>query len=345
MTSISWARKLVLIFFPAIVGIPMAWAQMPSHVPVPKDNPQSAAKIELGKQLYFDPRVSSTGTVSCNSCHNVLGNGTDNRPVSMGVHGKLGSRNAPTVFNAAFRSVQFWDGRAPSLEEQAKGPPTNPVEMGMPSAEVIAARIKAIPGYQREFAEVFGGPQPVTFDNIAKAIASFERTLITSPSPYDRFMQGDKSALAPAAERGLKLAQSVGCTTCHSGPMFSGPEMPMGSGDYMQFPLNSDNEYVKKYNLTADLGRYEATHQDSDKHMFVVQSLRNVEVTAPYFHNGSVKNLDEAVRVMAKAQLNQTLTEAQVQDLVAFLDSLTGGFPQIAMPRLPETPNTTPLGM
>jgi cytochrome c peroxidase len=345
MKTISWIRNLALIFFPAIVGIPMAWAQMPSHVPIPKDNPQTAAKIELGKQLYFDPRVSSTGTVSCNSCHNLLGNGTDNRPVSMGVHGKTGDRNAPTVFNAAFRSVQFWDGRAASLEEQAKGPPTNPVEMGMPNAEVIVARIGAIPGYRQQFEEVFGGAEPVTMDHIAQAIAAFERTLITSPSPYDRFMKGDKSALTPAAERGLKLAESAGCTSCHSGPMFSGPAMPMGSGYYMKFPLNSDNEYVKKHALMADTGRKEVTHQDADQHMFVVQSLRNVEVTAPYFHNGSVKSLDEAVRVMAKAQLNRTLTDGQVRDLVAFLDSLTGGFPHITMPRLPETPNTTPLGM
>jgi cytochrome c peroxidase len=344
MSSISWTQKLVLIFFPAFVGFPALWAQMPSHVPIPQDNPQTAAKVELGKQLYFDPRVSSTGTVSCNSCHNVLSNGTDNRPVSMGVHGKLGDRNAPTVFNAAFRSVQFWDGRAASLEDQAKGPPTNPVEMGMPNAEMIAARISAIPGYRRQFEKVFGGAEPVTMDHIAQAIASFERTLITSPSPYDRFLKGDKSALSPAAQRGLKLAQSAGCTSCHSGPMFSGPEMPMGQGFYMQFPLNTDNEYVKKYNLTADLGREQTTHKDADKHMFVVQSLRNVEVTAPYFHNGSVNNLDEAVRVMAKTQLNKELTDAQAHDLVAFLDSLTGGFPQITMPRLPETPNTTPLG-
>ena len=345
MRSISWVRILALIFFPVIAGFPALWAQMPSHVPIPADNPQTVAKVELGKQLYFDPRVSSTGTVSCNSCHSVLSNGTDNRPVSMGVHGKTGTRNAPTVFNAAFRSVHFWDGRAASLEEQAKGPPTNPVEMGMPNAEMIAKRIGAIPGYREEFAKVFGGAEPVTMDHIAQAIASFERTLITSASPYDRFMKGDKKALSPAAERGLKLAASLGCTTCHSGPMFSGPKLPMGQGYYMQFPLHSDNEYVKQYNLTADLGRYEATKQDADKHKFVVQSLHNVEVTAPFFHNGSVKSLHEAVRVMAKTQLNQDLTESQVQDLVAFLDSLTGRFPQITMPRLPETPNTTPLGM
>ncbi len=344
MKSLSRIRNLALMTLLA-TGIPVLWAQMPSHAPIPANNPQTAAKIELGKQLYFDPRVSSTGTVSCNSCHNVFSNGTDNRPVSMGVHGKLGSRNSPTVFNAAFRSVQFWDGRAASLEDQAKGPVTNPVEMGMPNAKVIVGRIGAIAGYRAEFEKVFGGADPVTMDHIAQAIASFERTLITSASPYDRYMKGDKSAMSPAAVRGMKLAESAGCMSCHSGPMFSGPKMPMGQGFYMRFPMNTDNKYVKEHDLLADKGRYEVTHQEADMHMYVVPSLRNVEVTAPYFHNGSVKNLGEAVRVMAEVQLNKTLTDGQVQDLVAFLDSLTGGFPHVTAPRLPETPNTTPLGM
>jgi cytochrome c peroxidase len=341
MVNVSLWKKLVLACFPLVAASTLLWAQIPSHVPVPKNNPQTAAKVELGKQLYFDPRISITGTVSCNSCHNIMANGTDNRPVSAGAHGKLGDRNAPTVFNAAFHSVQFWDGRAASLEEQAKGPPTNPIEMGMPSGEAIVERIRSIPGYRQQFAEVFGGSQPVTFDHIAQAIASFERTLITPGSAYDRYVAGDKSALSPAAHRGLILMNSVGCAGCHSGPQFNGPEQPMGTGFYMKFPLNPDNAYVKKYNLIADAGRYEATHQDVDRHMFVVPSLRNVEVTAPYFHNGSVKSLDEAVRAMAETQLATTLADGQVHDLVAFLDSLTGKFPQITLPRLPETPNST----
>ena len=343
MVNVSRWSILVLVCWTLIASTPLLWAQMPSHVPVPNDNPQTAAKVELGKKLYFDPRVSITGTISCNSCHNLMSNGTDNRPVSAGAHGKLGDRNAPTVFNAAFRSAQFWDGRAASLEEQAKGPPTNPIEMGMPSGEAIVERIGAIPGYRQAFAEAFGGSQPVTFDHIAEAIASFERTLITPGSPYDRYMEGDKTALSPAAQRGLKLVESEGCTSCHSGPMFNGPGQPMGTGFYMKFPLNADTAYAKQYNLTADLGRYQVTHQDADQHMFVVPSLRNVEVTAPYFHNGSVRNLDEAVRVMAKAQLNKTLSGNRVQDIVVFLDSLTGEFPHITMPRLPETPNTSML--
>ena len=213
--------------------------------------------------------------------------------------------------------------------------------MGMPSGEAVVGRIRAIPGYQQEFEKIFGGSQPVTFEHIAQAIASFERTLITPGSAYDRFMAGDKSALSPAAHRGLKLMESVGCISCHSGTQFNGPEQPMGTGFYMKFPLLPDSVYVKKYSLIADSGRFEATHQDADRHMYVVQSLRNVEVTAPYFHNGSVRTLDEAVRVMARLQLNKTLTGGQVQDIVAFLDSLTGTFPQITLPRLPETPNST----
>lgn len=343
MCRVSLWKKLGLVCVPLIAMSGLLWAQMPSHVPIPRDNLQTPAKIELGKQLFFDPRISVTGAVSCNSCHNIMANGTDNRPVSVGAHGKLGDRNAPTVFNAAFRTVQFWDGRAPSLEEQAKGPETNPVEMGMPSGEAIAKRLRAIPGYRHEFARVFGGSQPITFDHIAQAIASFERTLITPNSAYDRYLQGDKTALSPQARRGLKLMESIGCRSCHSGPMFSGPKQPMGTGFFMEFPLNTDNSYVEKYHLMADTGRFQVTHQEADLHMFVVPSLRNVEVTAPYFHNGSVPDLDEAVMVMAKTQLNKTLTDTQVKDIVAFLDSLTGEFPQITMPRLPETPNTTVL--
>jgi cytochrome c peroxidase len=341
MIGVSFWKKLGLVCALLIASPALLWAQVPSHVPVPKDNPQTAAKAELGKQLYFEPRISVTGTVSCNSCHNIMSNGTDSRPVSAGAHGKLGERNAPTVFNAAFRSVQFWDGRAASLEEQAKGPQTNPLEMGMPSGEAVVERIRSIPGYRQQFEKVFGGSQSVTFEHIAQAIATFERTLVTPGSPYDRFMAGNKNALTPAAKRGLKLMSTLGCASCHAGPHFNGPAQPMGTGFFMKFPLNPDNTYVEKYNLIADAGRSAVTHQESDRQMFVVQSLLNVEVTAPYFHNGSVKSLDEAVRVMAQTQMDKTLNGSQVQDIVAFLDSLTGEFPQITLPRLPETPNTT----
>ncbi len=327
-----WTGALAALW----AGAAAAMEPLPERPPVPADNPMSEAKVALGKQLFFDPRLSVDGTVSCNSCHNVMASGTDNRPVSVGVKGQHGGRNAPTVWNAAFLSVQFWDGRAASLEEQAKGPILNPVEMGMPSEEAVIERLKRIPGYVEQFERVFG-KGGLTYDNVAKAIAAYERTLLTPNSPVDRYLKGDKQALSPAAVRGMKLVQEVGCTACHFGPNFAGPPLPEGKGFFQKFPTYTDNEYVKKYDLMADLGRYEVTKDPADKHLWRVQTWRNVALTAPYFHNGKVKTLDEAVRVMAKTQLNKDLTEEQVRDIVAFLEGLTGEFPKQELPRLPET--------
>jgi cytochrome c peroxidase len=314
------------------------WQALPEQAPAPADNPTTPEKVELGRLLYFDPRFSMTGTVSCNSCHNLMLGGDDNRPVSMGVHGKMGGRSAPTVWNAAFASSQFWDGRAATLEDQAKGPVANPVEMGMPDVENAMDRVRAIPGYKPYFVKAFGGDNPLTVDNAAKAVAAFERTMITPNSPYDRFVKGDKSALSEQQQRGMQLFADTGCVSCHSGPAFNGPAMQAGTGFFMKFPTFADNEYVKKYELTRDKGRFDVTHDKADMHLFKVPTLRNVALTAPYFHNGSVKTLDEAVRVMAKTQLNKDLDDAQVGDLVAFLDGLTGEFPQQPLPRLPATP-------
>ncbi len=321
-------------------GSVMAFEPLPANPPVPADNPMSAAKIELGKQLYFDPRLSVDGTVSCNSCHNVMASGTDNRPVSVGVDAQKGGRSAPTVWNAAFLSAQFWDGRAATLEDQAKGPILNPIEMGMPSEKAAVDRIKAIPGYVQQFKAVFGGKDPVTYDNIAKAIATYERTLITPNSDFDKYMRGDKSALSAAAVRGMKTADKMGCTSCHMGPNFAGPELPVGQGFYQKFPTYG-SKYDKQYSLKDDKGRYEVTKDKSDMHMWRVPTWRNVAVTAPYFHNGSVATLDEAVRVMAKTQLNKSVSDKEVADIVAFLNSLTGEYPVQTMPTLPETANMT----
>ncbi len=318
-----------------------AMEALPGTPPVPADNPMSAAKIELGKQLFFDPRLSVDGTISCNSCHNVMAGGTDNRDFSVGVGGQKGGRSAPTVWNSAFLSVQFWDGRAASLEDQAKGPILAGVEMGMPNEKAAVDRIKAIPGYVQSFKAVFGGNDPVTYDNIAKAIATYERTLVTINSPFDRYMRGDKTAMSAAAIKGMKKVESVGCTSCHNGVNFAGPEMPVGTGFYQKFPTFPGSKYDKKYNLMADKGRYNVTKDNDDKHMWRVPTWRNVALTAPYFHNGSVKTLDEAVRVMAKTQLNKTLSDSDVNDIVAFLNSLTGEFPAQTMPRLPDYVNAT----
>lgn len=317
---------------------------LPAQPPVPKDNPMTPAKIELGKQLFLDPRLSVDGTVSCNSCHNVMSSGTDNRSVSVGVSGQKGGRSAPTVWNAAFLTAQFWDGRAASLEEQAKGPILNPIEMGMPNPDLAVTRLKAIPGYQKQFAEVFGGSDPITYDNIAKAIATYERTLITPDSAFDRYMGGDKKALSEAAQRGMKLVDEVGCTSCHTGPVFAGPStVAMGQGFFQKFPTYAGSKYDAAYGLLLDEGRATTTKKIEDKNMWRVPTWRNVALTAPYFHNGSVKTLDEAVRVMAKTQLNKELKDEQVKDIVAFLDSLTGKFPAQTLPMLPDLPNDSVL--
>lgn len=320
-----------------------AFEALPKNVPTPADNPTTAAKVELGKQLYFDPRLSSDGTISCNSCHNIMASGTDNRATSVGVDGQRGGRNAPTVWNAAYLSAQFWDGRANTLEDQAKGPPLNPIEMGMPSEAAVAERLNAIPGYVDQFNSVFGGKDAVSFNNMAKAIAAFERTLITRNSPFDRYLAGNKKALSAQAQSGMKLFESNGCSGCHMGPNLAGPALPAGQGFYQKFPTFA-SDYDAKYKLSEDKGRFEVTQDQSDMNAWRVPGLRNVALTAPYFHNGSVQTLDEAVRVMAKTQLNKALSEKDVADIVAFLGSLSGEFPKIDMPRLPATVDSSLVG-
>ena len=314
------------------------WEALPEKAPAPADNPTTGPRVELGKMLYFDPRISANGTVSCFSCHNVMEGGDDHRPTSIGIHGQAGGRNAPTVWNAAFLSVQFWDGRADSLEDQAKGPPANPIEMGMQNLTATVDRIRKIPGYQTFFDRAFGKGDNLTMDNVAKAIAAYERTLITPNSPYDRYVKGNKKALTVEQVRGMQTFASVGCQSCHSGANFAGPNLPVGQGFFQKFPLFTNNGYVDEYKLMDDAGRMTVTHNPNDKNVWRVQTLRNLVYTAPYMHNGSVKTLDEAVRVMAKTQLNLDLNEQQVNDIVAFLTSLTGEFPGQEMPRLPPTP-------
>lgn len=312
------------------------WQALPDVAPAPADNPTSEAKITLGKMLFMDPRFSSTGTVSCNSCHNIMEGGDDSRTVSMGVHGKTGGRNAPTVWNSAFHSVQFWDGRVNLLEDQAKGPVTNPVEMGVPEIEQAMDKVRAIPGYAPYFDEAFG-KDSMTVDNAAKAVAAFERTLITPNSAYDKYVKGNKKAMTTQQIRGMETFASAGCTGCHSGAAFNGPTMAFGQGFYAKFPTFADDTYNEKYKLSADKGREVATGKTDDAHMYRVPTLRNITDTAPYFHNGSVNELSEAVRVMAKTQINKDLSENEVKDIVAFLSALTGEYPEITMPRLPAT--------
>lgn len=317
-----------------------ALVPLPAQPPVPGHNPMSAAKVELGRQLFFDSRLSLDGTVSCASCHNVItGGGDDDRATSVGVGGKLGNRSAPTVLNAAFMSALFWDGRAVSLEEQAKGPLINPVEMAMPDHGAVIGRLKKIPGYVGQFQAVFGGPDALSIDNVARAIAAYERTLLTPDSPVDRFLKGDQTALSPQARNGMKLFDKLGCVRCHNGPNYAGYIVREGALFYpwtlQKFPSIRGSVYESKYELTRDLGRYAVTRKEKDKHMFRIPSLRNIALTAPYMHNGKVPNLEEAIRVMAKTQLNKVLEDTEVKDIAAFLQGLTGRLPKQEMPRLP----------
>ncbi len=269
-------------------------------------------QIELGKLLYFDKRLSVNDQQACNSCH-VLDNngpGVDNKPVSDGaLPGKKGERNAPTVLNAGFHIAQFWDGRAKDLVEQAKGPILNPVEMAMPSEVAVVKKISAIQEYKDLFPKAFPNEkEAITYENIAKAIAAFESTLITKDR-FDDFLKGDAKSLTPEEQKGLKTFMDVGCIQCHNGAL-------LGGNSYQK--MGKMNPYE-----TKDLGRYNVTKKEEDKYMFKVPSLRNVALTAPYFHDGQAKTLEDAVKQMAWLQLNKKLTDEEVQSIVAFLKSLT----------------------
>ncbi len=270
-------------------------------------------QIELGKKLYFDVRLSVNDTQSCNTCHRIdekLG-GVDNKPVSDGAPpGTKGDRNAPTVLNAGFHLAQFWDGRAADLTEQAKGPILNPVEMAMPSEEAVVEKIGAIEEYQQLFKGAFpDAEEPITYDNLAFAIAAFESTLITRDR-FDDFLKGDAKALNEAEKKGLQTFMDVGCTSCHNGPA-------LGGNSYQKMGL------LNPYSNTKDLGRYSVTGKEQDKYFFKVPSLRNIALTAPYFHDGAVETLEEAVRQMAYLQLNKELTDEEVKSIVTFLHALT----------------------
>lgn len=320
-------KKIILVFFSTLI--------LESLDASPQKNLNQKEVVELGKKLYFDPRLSADGTISCNSCHNLMGNGSDGRPSSVGVRGQVGGRKAPTVWNSKVYSAFFWDGRAPSLEEQAKGPLINPIEMAMKDHKEVEERLKKI-GYTELFEKVFSKKDSVNIDNFATAVASFERSLFVQNSPYDKFLAGNKKAISEAAKRGYQLVQNTGCLACHNGPDFAGPQTA-SQGFFMKFPTIPDESIEKQYKLSEDLGRYQVTKQESDKNFWRVQSWRNVSLTAPYFHNGSVKTLHEAVRVMAKVQLNKELKSTEINDIVSFLDSLTSEFPKISLPELPMT--------
>ena len=317
---------------------------LPSQPPIPQDNPQTDAKISLGKQLFFDPRLSITGTHSCNSCHNLAAGGEDNRAQPIGVYGRKGIRSTLTVWNAAYHTIHNWDGSAKTLEEQAQRHILDANIMGMPDSNIVAARIAGIPGYQDQFKAIFK-EEGVTLKTISKALASFQRTLVTNNSPFDQFLNGERMAISKQAKRGFEEFIDVRCASCHFWVNLAGPNpglaLQQGQGFYELFPNYPDTDDEKRYKLADDIGRYYYSQVKTDIRMWRVPSLRNIEITAPYFHNGAVKTLDEAVRVMAKTQLKRDLTQQQVDDIVAFLTTLTGEFPAIELPRLPATSKRT----
>lgn len=283
-------------------------------------NPENASKTELGQVLYYDTRLSKTGNNSCNSCHDLSKFGVDNLATSKGDAGGFGDRNSPTVLNAAFHKTQFWDGRAKDVEEQAGMPILNPVEMAIPSKEFLVEKLKGISEYQQLFAAAFPGENdPIRYDNIQKAIAAFERTLVT-PSAFDRYLEGDISALTGEQRAGLKTFMEVGCATCHNGVV-------LGGNSFQKFGVTADYRTIVK---SGDTGRMQVTNNAADKDMFKTPSLRNISHTYPYFHDGSVRELSEAVKIMAKLQLGKELSEAQTKSIVAFLDALTGEVPASA---------------
>ena len=324
---------VVLILFLTLPVMAVQWEALPTSPPIPSDNPQTEAKIKLGKTLFFDPRISRTGTISCNSCHNILLGGDDGRTVST-ADGKIGKRNTPTIWNTAFISSLFWDGKATTLEEHAKYPLVDTTKMNMVDWQTVIRRLQAIPGYKTMFNDSFPNEE-ITVKNITKAIAVYERTLITPNSPYDRYVTGDKNALTNQQIAGMELFAEVGCISCHSKPNFSGPQL-IGEGWLKKFPKIIGSEYDSKYRLLEDTGRYQFTGKKSDKHLWRVPTLRNIALTAPYFHNGAVATLSEAVQVMAKTQLNKNLSIHQIQNIVVFLNGLTGEFPKQTIPSLPK---------
>jgi cytochrome c peroxidase len=303
---------------------------LPTEAPAP-DNELTEAKINLGRMLYYETRISKGGKMSCNSCHMLDKYGQDNLPFSPGHEGKLGGRSSPSTYNAALHVAQFWDGRAPSVEEQAKGPVLNPVEMGMPSADFVVDVLKSIPGYVDAFKAAFPGEaEPINYNNFGKAVGAFERKLVT-PSRWDEFLKGKKDALTSEEAKGYETFAKAGCATCHNGPA-------IGGAMYQKLGL------VKAWPDLKDAGRMEATKQESDKHFFKVPSLRNITETGPYLHDGSVKSLEDMVSKMAEHQLGKVLTADETASIVTFLKALKGELPKeyIAQPKLPESGPNTP---
>ncbi len=341
MRIVKWVFAVTVVF--ALSGIAHAsddvleraqgiFKPVPSKPPVIAGNPATPEKVLLGKALFFDPRLSASGLISCNTCHNIGMGGIDFQETSTGHKWQKGPRNAPTVLNSVFNMAQFWDGRAPDLEQQAKGPVQASVEMNNTPVGAVKT-LKSMPVYEAMFRKAFPGEKdPVTFENMAKAIAVFEATLITPQSPFDKYLTGKVEALNASEKEGLELFMNKGCAGCHGG-------VNMGGSAYYPFGVvvKPDASIMK-----GDEGRFKVTGVKSDEYLFKAPTLRNIALTPPYFHSGKVWGLKEAVAIMGSAQLGISLAEKDVDRIEAFLRTTTGTQPSVVYPILPASTDSTP---
>ena len=305
---------------------------IPAQPPEIEGNPATPAKVELGKMLYFDPRLSESHTISCNFCHRVGLGGVDMLETSLGHRWQAGGRNAPTVLNSVFNTAQFWDGRAKDLEEQAGGPLVNPIEMAS-SHEHVVEQLKSIPGYRGAFTAAFPEQkEPITIDSAVKAIALFEATLITPNAPFDRYLKGEAEALTEDQKAGLRIFIDSGCASCHGG---------INLGGAMYAPFGVVERPGADFLPPEDKGRFEVTRSVDDEYVYKVPTLRNIALTPPYFHTGKAWDLRQAVAVMGTTQLGTELNDAEVDKITAFLHSLTGEQPQVVYPILPPSTAAT----
>jgi cytochrome c peroxidase len=289
---------------------------------------KDAKLVELGKKLFFDPRLSKSGFISCNSCHNLSMGGSDNLKTSIGHNWNKGPINAPTVLNASLNVAQFWDGRAMTLKDQAGGPIANPGEMAF-THDLAVGLLKSMPGYVSEFKSVFGDKSAIDIDEVTKAIAAFEETLVTPNSRFDKWLKGDKKALTPTELAGYELFKDSGCTSCHNGAA-------VGGNTFQKMGV------VEPYKTDSPAeGRIAVTKEEADRFNFKVPTLRNVEMTYPYFHDGAAQTLPQAVDTMGRIQLGKKFSDGENAKIVAFLKTLTGDQPDMKLPILPPSSDTT----
>lgn len=314
----------------AVVGAAWAAAESREQIvqPIEPAKVIHPDKVELGKKLFFDPRLSRSGFISCNSCHNLSMGGSDNLPTSIGHNWQKGPINSPTVLNSSLAVAQFWDGRAADLQEQAGGPIANPIEMAF-SHDLAIDVLQSIPGYVYEFKSVYGSSR-IDIEKVTDAIAAFEETLVTPNSAFDKWLMGDDKALNGQELAGWKLFKESGCVACHNG-------VALGGTSFQKMGL------VEPYQTTNPAeGRAAVTGKDEDRFSFKVPTLRNVELTYPYFHDGAAETLEEAVDIMGRLQLGRKYTQEEISNIVAFLKTLTGDQPSFTMPLLPPSSNLTP---